>query len=167
MTNPVDNSETVQIATADIEAALAETTDEPITDPDPTVAEAALIPDDTAQIPAVVVEPDPEPAPEPEAPAVIELPAIPVPVPSDARQRKIRTAVQAFISSAAVLLIVVPLVLDVLHGAVPASTYAVLASGAAAITAGATVVTHIMANPTVSALISQYAPWLSATPPVK
>ncbi len=81
---------------------------------------------------------------------------------SDARRRSIRTAFQAFISAASVLLVAIPVAMATLEGAVSPAAYGTLAAVAASITAGATLVTRIMALPAVTTFIDTYAPWLSA-----
>jgi hypothetical protein len=81
---------------------------------------------------------------------------------TDARRRSIRTAFQAFISAASVLLVAIPVAMATLEGAVSPAAYGTLAAVAASITAGATLVTRIMALPAVTTFIDTYAPWLSA-----
>ncbi len=66
---------------------------------------------------------------------------------TDARRRSIRTAFQAFISAASVLLVAIPVAMATLEGAVSPAAYGTLAAVAASITAGATLVTRIMALP--------------------
>jgi hypothetical protein len=81
---------------------------------------------------------------------------------TDARRRSIRTAVQALVSAASVLLVVVPIVLSTLQHNLSAEQYTALAGIAASITAGATLVTRVMALPAVTEFIDTYVPWLSA-----
>ncbi|WP_239163682.1 hypothetical protein [Paractinoplanes rishiriensis] len=83
----------------------------------------------------------------------------------DARRRTIRTAVQAAVSAAGVLLVALPIVMATVEEHLPAERYAALAGVAAAITAGATLVTRIMALPAVIGFIDTYLPWLSASEP--
>lgn len=83
----------------------------------------------------------------------------------DARRRTIRTAVQAALSAASVLLVVIPVVLATAQENLSAEHYATLAAVAAAITTGATLLTRIMALPVVVGFIDTYLPWLSASEP--
>lgn len=82
----------------------------------------------------------------------------------DSRRRSIRTAVQSAVAACAVLLVIVPIVLNAVEPGAPPRLYAALATGAAAITTIATLVTRIMTHPVVAAWIDRYAPWLSADP---
>jgi hypothetical protein len=82
----------------------------------------------------------------------------------DARRRRIRTRVQAFVSACAVMLVAVPAALEILEQAVTPQVYAVLATGALAVTTGATLVVRIMSLPVVASWIDRYASWLSADP---
>ncbi|MFY1620029.1 hypothetical protein [Micromonospora sp. WMMD736] len=81
----------------------------------------------------------------------------------DARRRRIRTAFQAFVSACTVLLVIVPIAMVELEGALPANMYAYLTGAAAAVVAGATLVTRVMALPAVNAFIDRFVPWLSAS----
>jgi hypothetical protein len=83
----------------------------------------------------------------------------------EARRRTIRTAVQAALSAAGVLLVVIPVLMTTAQEHLSAERYAALAGVAAAITAGATLLTRIMAMPAVVGLIDTYLPWLSAAEP--
>jgi hypothetical protein len=84
---------------------------------------------------------------------------------TDRRRRTIRTAVQAALSAAGVLLVVIPVVLQAAEESLTASQYAALAGVAAAITAVATLLTRVMALPAVIGFIDMYLPWLSAQEP--
>jgi hypothetical protein len=81
---------------------------------------------------------------------------------NDSRRRTIRTAFQSAISAAGVLLVAVPVALQVAQGYLPAKQFAAFAVVAAAITAGATLITRVMALPAVTGFIDTYLPWLSA-----
>ncbi|MFG1602836.1 hypothetical protein [Actinoplanes sp. NPDC049265] len=81
---------------------------------------------------------------------------------NESRRRTIRTAFQTAVSAAGVLLVVIPVVMQVAQDHLPAKAFAALAAVAAAITAGATIVTRLMALPVVIGFIDTYAPWLSA-----
>jgi hypothetical protein len=81
---------------------------------------------------------------------------------TDARRRTIRTAVQATISAASVLLVAVPVILAVAEEHLSAGRFAALAGVAAAVTGFATVLTRVMALPAVTGWIDTYLPWLSA-----
>lgn len=78
------------------------------------------------------------------------------------RRRKIRTAFQAFVSACAVLMVGVPVAMKYLEHSLSAEQYAALAGVAAAITAGATLVTRVMSAGPVVAWIDRFVPWLSA-----
>ncbi|MFC4089366.1 hypothetical protein [Micromonospora sp. GCM10011541] len=78
------------------------------------------------------------------------------------RRKRIRTAFQTLISSAGVLLVVVPVAMEYLETSVDAKTYAALAGAALAITQGAKVVTRVMQAPAVNDFIDKHVPWLSA-----
>jgi len=81
---------------------------------------------------------------------------------TDRRRRAIRTAVQTLVSAAGVLLVVIPVILQTASENLSAQQYGALAGIAAAVTAGATLVTRIMALPAVTGFIDTYLPWLSA-----
>ncbi len=83
----------------------------------------------------------------------------------DARRRTIRTAFQAAVSAAGVLLIAIPVISATLNEHLSASHYAAYAAAAGAITAAATLITRLMALPAVTTWIDTYAPWLSADAP--
>ena len=90
-----------------------------------------------------------------------------MPANRDARRRSIRTAVQAAVSAAGVLLVVIPVVMATVRENLSAEHYAALTGAAAAITAGATLLTRIMALPAVTDFIDTYLPWLSTQEPVQ
>jgi hypothetical protein len=85
---------------------------------------------------------------------------------NDSRRRTIRTAFQTAVSAAGVLLVAVPVVMQVAQDYLPAKAVAVLAVVAAGITAGASIVTRVMALPAVTGFIDTYLPWLSAHEPM-
>ena len=82
---------------------------------------------------------------------------------TDARRRTIRTAFQATVSAAGVLLVAIPVILGVAQDTLSGQQFAALAGVAAAITGVATAVTRVMALPAVIGFIDTYAPWLSAS----
>lgn len=84
---------------------------------------------------------------------------------TDVKRRAIRTRVQAAIAACTILLIVVPMVLGAVQGAVSPAVFGVLAGAAGLITALASVVVRVMSLPTVVAVIDKYFPWMSAAEP--
>ncbi|MEU7905899.1 hypothetical protein [Actinoplanes sp. NPDC049118] len=85
---------------------------------------------------------------------------------ADARRRTLRTAFQAAISAASVLLVAIPVASAVLHEHLSASHYAAYVAVAGAVTAGATLITRLMALPAVTGWIDTYLPWLSTGSPL-
>lgn len=79
-----------------------------------------------------------------------------------ARKRRIRTRVQAFVSACAVLLVVLPLVMDALEIALSPEQFAAVSVAVVAITQGATAVTRIMNLPAVNDFIERFMPWMAA-----
>lgn len=82
----------------------------------------------------------------------------------DARRRRIRTKFQSFVSACAVLVVILPVIMQSLDGRLPGPLAAWLAGAALAITQVASTVTRIMNMPAVSDFIDRRMPWLSADP---
>lgn len=84
---------------------------------------------------------------------------------TDAVRRTIRTVVQTGLAVCAVLLVIVPVVLEAVANYVTPGVYATLVGAAAAIMGVAGLVTRVMAMPAVVDFIALRLPWLAANAP--